>query len=40
MDTTNGSAFGKIIWWMSMFLVVRRYYEIKNEFYYNDYEKN
>ena len=29
MDTTNGSAFGKIIWWMSMFLVVRRYYEIK-----------
>lgn len=35
MDTTNGSAYGKIIWWMSMFLVVRRYYELK----YKNYEK-
>lgn len=29
MDTTNGSSYEKIIWWISMFLVARRYYEIK-----------
>lgn len=39
MDTTNGSSYGKIIWWMSMLLAVRRYYEIKYEINYNNYEK-
>ena len=40
MDTTNGSSYGKIIWWMSMFLVVRRFYEIKYEINLNNYEKD
>lgn len=40
MDTTNGSSYGRIIWWMSMFLVVRRFYEIKYEINLNNYEKD
>lgn len=30
-DFTNGSAYTRLIWWIGVFLVIRRYYQIKEE---------
>ena len=29
-DTTNGTAYGILFWWIGIFLCIRRYYELKN----------